>query len=762
MSGQRLARGWAIARPVASTVAALLLVGVLGLVPATIGNLAPLPPRLDHAPGAPGRSRVLDRWGEPLALSYANGWNYDQVRALHEIPPLLRDAVVRAEDRRFFEHGGVDWRARGAAVAQNLRAGRVVRGASTISEQVIRMLHPRPRTVFSRWLEGVDARRLEARFGKAEILAFYLNQVPYARQRRGVSQAAHDLFGRDLETLSEAEMLALAVLIRSPSRLDPRGKDAAARAALRGAMARLADQLRRQGGDAARIAADVSDGPLILGTVGLVVEAPGFIRAVRARALGSGPLHTTLDAGLQREAARLADATLLRLEPLGATHIAALVLDHHSDEVLVWANASDGSAVDAVRVPRQPGSTLKPFVYGLALERGATTATLIEDAPMASPVGAGLHRYRNYSGRHYGPIRLRQALANSLNVPAVRVMETLEEGLMLRRLRALGFERLTEPASHYGAGLALGNGEVTLESLVRAYATLARGGVDRAPRLSKDEPRGEPRRHFDAEVASLLSDVLADDGSRALEFGRGGPLALPMPAAVKTGTSNDHRDAWAVGYTDRFVIGVWVGDLEGRPMRDVTGSTGPAPLLRALASRLHVRRPAGPLSSSPRLRSVSICAVSGARAGTSCPAIDELFRSANVPRHVCAQHAPRPAVRESAPPAEAPSLLQPTSGLHLAMDPRIPDDLEALDFELGRDPQGAVVEWWVDRVPRALVRSGPTRWRWPLAPGRHEVRAVIRRGAGAPAVHTERVAFHVRASDPSPSPSPSPRPERDW
>lgn len=388
-------------------------------------SLKPPPERLDLPGGEVVRAEVVDRHGQRLSLTYANRWNVHDRVELHQVPALLRDAVVQAEDRRFFEHGGVDWWARAAALWQNLRAGRVVRGASTISEQVVRMLHPRPRTLWSRFLEGFEASALEARFAKGEILAFYLNQVPYARQRRGVVQAARDAFDRDLDTLSRDEMLALAVLVRSPSRLDPRrGSQALDRA-----MQRLASQLAASGRLPSSEIAGVVHRPLALRSPELPVAAPAFVRHVRASAGGGASIRTTLDAQLQGRLQPVLDRAAARLASRGVEHGAALAVDHRNGDVLLWLNARGGSEIDAVTTPRQPGSTLKPFVYALALEQGWTAATLIDDAPTASPVGAGLHRYRNYSRLYRGPVRLRVALANSLNVPAVRAMQSLPSTL---------------------------------------------------------------------------------------------------------------------------------------------------------------------------------------------------------------------------------------------------------------------------------------------------------------------------------------------
>ncbi len=720
----------------------------VALAIATIGSIGPLPESLEFPPGEIVRAEVVDRRGERLSVSYENRWNvYDRVE-LHQVPARLRSAIVQAEDRRFFEHPGVDWRARIAAVWQNLRAGRVVRGASTLTEQVVRMLRPRPRTLWARWVEGFEARKLERRFSKGAILAFYLNQVPYARQRRGVVQAAHDLFDRDLDTLDLDETLALAILVRSPSRLDPRGESTGLRERVRG----LAWQMVRAGMLPISAVRDVAERPFELRRARLQVQVPGFLRHVRALAKDKDDVRiaTTLDARLQARLQPLLDQHVEHLGARGVRHGAMLVVDHQASEVRVWSNATSGSEIDGVVTPRQPGSTLKPFVYALTLANGWTAATLINDSPLSTRVGAGLHRYRNYSGLHRGPLRLRIALANSLNVPAVRAMQSLPPTLFYRKLRDLGFASLSAHPDYYGEGLALGNGEVTLYELVTAYSVLARGGVAEPIRVLTGAGReygdsaNTGRRHFDLEVATLVADILADADAREPEFGRAGVLDLPLPAAVKTGTSNDYRDAWAVGFSHRYTAGVWMGDLDRAPMRDVSGAVGPAVVLRAIFAELHRFDRPRALPLSRRLHRVAICAESGARARASCPAVQEWFRTEHVPTTECAQHAHEDVIVAISLESEVyrVDLLQPTHGLHLAMDPRIPDELESFEFVLRIEAPIREVVWTIDGEPRA--GSAKPRLDWPVSRGRHRVSARVHFAASVRPLDTDEVIFFVR------------------
>ncbi len=720
----------------------------------------PLPDPLPPAGEQHGAPPLAARGGEALSASYlaqgsAGGWNLVPQLRYHQFPKLLVDAVIQAEDRRFWRHRGVDWRARASALVQNLRARRAVRGASTHTEPVVGLLHPRPRGITARWVEGVEARELERRQGKTAILEFYLNQVPYARNRRGVAQAARLYFDRDLETLTPYETLALAVLVRSPSRLDPLRNPRA----LHGRVLALARHLGRHGllsGDEYRA---ITRGTLALQPHLAPLDAGHFVRFVRERSpprAGTSAITTTLDTSLQPRVQQILDRRLRDLAGHDVSDGAVLVVDHETSEVLAWVNGGGfgdhpGGQIDKVIVPRQPGSTLKPFVYGLALERGWSAATLIADEPLMDPVGQGMHSFRNYSRTFYGPVRLRDALGNSLNTPAVRAVKHVSPRRLLDRLHDLGFTSLDRGAEVYGDGLALGNGEVTLLELVQGYAAIARGGVFRPVRVLRDEAAhaGAARAVFDPEITSLLASILADDEARRLEFGVDSVLALPWPTAVKTGTSNDHRDAWAVGFSDRHTVGVWMGNVDRRPTRDVVGSVGPALVLRAVFGELNRHRQVRPLLLAPTLAERTICRESGARAGASCPVTTEWFRrrdrvAARCPLHERADDpAHDPALAAAAAPAGTPHIESPTPGLLLALDPRIPDQLEAFAFELGGlGGQGAeLIEWLVDDA--RVAETTTARYEWPVARGHHRVFARVHL-AGGRVVATDPVGFTVR------------------
>lgn len=661
---------------------------VASLVWKTVHDLRPVPASLDVQNSEIRKPQVTDRYGRLLSVTYLNRWNINP-KPLHEFPELIRAAFVESEDRRFYSHCGVDWLARGHALVQNVLSLRTVRGASTITEQAVRMLNPRPRTVWSRWMEGIEAMRLENRFSKSEILEFYLGQVPYSHQRRGVADAALFYFDRDLETLNVRETLALAVLVRAPSHFDlkrstngekeekaasrPELKKSASKAMDKG-IARLAVHMRERGLLSDDLFRAALDGKFEFSNSDRIIEATHFVQQVFKTAgpealSANGRLSSTLDGDLQKKVRRILETRLESLKDSDVRNGAVLVCDNATGEVLAWvsgnlAGAESGWWLDAVSVPRQPGSTLKPFLYALAIEMGWTPATMIDDFPLAQPVRSGLHSFHNYSRTFYGPLRLREALGNSLNTPAVRTIQFTGTARFLEWLHLLGVTGLKQSADFYGQGLALGDGEVSLFELVQAYSVLARKGEFRpltvlpetgslrpwaGPRALSDRWSSGPDTVRDAtyaplnrimseETASIIADILSDPQARKLEFGEGHLLRFPVQTAIKTGTSTDHRDCWAVGFSSRYTVGVWMGNFEHRPTNGITGAIGPALVLRSVFAELNRYTESGPLPVSSGLEVVRICASTGLVAGPGCPGINELFPRERAPVEMCSLH----------------------------------------------------------------------------------------------------------------------------
>ncbi|MCH9671268.1 MAG: transglycosylase domain-containing protein [Gammaproteobacteria bacterium] len=694
----------------------LVLIGVLVLAWMTHQQLAPNPISLEISDGE-YRPRVYARDATALRISYQSRWNVDDYIRLHDVPKRLRDAVILAEDQHFFEHAGMDWPARLHALWQNIVAMRTVRGASTITEQVVRIVQPRPRGLWARWIESFEAIRIERAYSKSEILEFYLNQVPYAANRRGVAQAARYYFSRALNTLSDREMLTLAVLVRAPSRLDlhrnPNGSKHGVRV--------LADRMRVADLLSKREHTALMKNRIETHRVALRTDAAHFVRhALRHQASTHGEskraITTTLDPHLQRRASALLNERLDALEAYNARDGGLVIVDHVENHIVSWVVATNGEyspfGIDTVITRRQPGSTLKPFLYALALERGWSAATEVPDAPLADAVGVGgLHQYRNYSRRHYGAVSVRDALGNSLNIPAIHTVKFVGIERFLQRLHRLGLRSLTKRADHYGEGLALGNAEVTLLELVEAYASIARQGrFTRAAHSLGGRADAKPTAVFSAEVATLVANILSDDQARRLEFGANGVLALPHQTAVKTGTSTDFRDAWAIGFNHRYTVGVWIGNLDRRPMRGVTGARGPAMILRSVFAELERKVEPRALALSPNLVVQEVCQATPDR--SNCRKRNEYF----LPKRLGAQ----PTVAAKSESHDAPTIRQPVVDLRLARDPRIPDALERFEFEVSGEITR--VQWLVD--DKVVGESAQPTWLWPLTPGTHTVSAV--------------------------------------
>ena len=738
---QSVKRKSLIRKHVFSAVSTVIFVSALVILWKTNSDLMPIPESLTLDASNIRKVQILDRQNIPLTVTYQNRWNIHDYISLHEIPQFLQQAFVISEDQRFYTHHGTDWIARFHALWQNFKALSTIRGASTISEQVIRMWHPRPRNLWSRWLEGFEAKKLEERFSKADIIEFYLNQIPYAGQRRGIVQAARLYFNRDFDTLSPKEMLALTVMVRAPAHLNLRENSSAITYSIH----QLATRMKKQGLIEERQLEQLLEENIQVKSMELLVEANHFVQHIYQlkhpyHLRVDGRLHTTLDAFLQHKVQEILNNCLKGLQEKGVKNGAVLVIDHKNREILAWVNGgrpSDkipGSWIDAVTTPRQPGSTLKPFLYALALEKGWTAATLIYDSPLAKHVGSGLHSYKNYSRSHYGYLPLRDALGNSLNIPAIRTIQFVGVERFLKCLRQLGIRSLQQHPDYYGDGLALGNGEITLLELVQAYAVLASQGTYSPTRRLIDEgiPVNSERRVFSSEVASLIGNILSDSNARSLEFGHGGLLNFPVQTAIKTGTSSDYRDAWAIGFNHRYTIGVWMGNLDHTSTNGITGSIGPALALRSVFAELNRYENTRPLYMSPRLMQLEICRETGQLADNRCSSYSEWFIPGTEPGQKAALHNEKIAYH----------LLRPTAGLQLAMDPRIPDDQEAFSFELNELPQGSIVEWYVDNG--LIATTSTDTFLWPLQRGVHIAKAHIWFGKKRHFIEIPPVKFYVK------------------
>jgi penicillin-binding protein 1C len=623
-------------------VGAALVVGV-GAAVAWIAM--PLPASI-RAPGTQGLT-IEDRHGLPLRSTRAADGSQARWVPYDQIDIDLINAFVTIEDRRFWQHSGIDFRAIARAARGNLRARQVVSGASTITMQLARLLQPAPRSWSSKLTQLFWAVRLEQHLTKQQILEQYLNRIELGQATVGVGAATALYFNASPSAVSLGQAATIAGLAHAPSRDNPYTAPARAR--------RRRDRvLRGMQNLGYAVTAEVDRArhePLVAARQTPSFSAPHFTTRVLAWLAdsaaahnGAGPVRTSLDLGLQTELEAEVRHTVDVLHDRGVEQAAAVVLDNATGEVLAWVGSPDfwspnDGQTDMVVSPRQPGSALKPFLYGLAFDGGATAATVLPDIPKAYATAAGSYAPRNYDRRFRGPVRAREALASSYNVPAVDLASRVGAGALLHTLHLAGFESLKRDAEYYGLGLALGNGDVTLIELANGYRALANGGVWRpwswrlTPRATDGQLVGDGRRVMSPLASAIVLDILNDPGARIPGFGVNTPFDFPFPVAVKTGTSRHFTDNWAVGTTRGFTVAVWAGNFNGHTMQGVSGVTGAGPLLHRamMATARHVQPGAFTTPAEAGAVSVPICRLSGLRATAQCAQLSEWFVPGTAP-----------------------------------------------------------------------------------------------------------------------------------
>jgi penicillin-binding protein 1C len=498
----------------------------------------------------------------------------------------LQEAVIQAEDKRFYRHAGVDYRAITGALLRGMTSAGL-RGASTITMQLASMLDRRllptkgRRSLSQKWAQMGAAYELEKIWSKKQILEAYLNLVTYRGELQGIAGASRGLFGKNPHGLLQSESLILASMIRAPN---ASFEETRRRSVLLCETLQWPVEIEDLDGCLRKIY--IGPNPLEPRTA----LAPHVARHLLGRDPDRGAVSCTLDAQTQGLALERLNHHLTVLKGQNVREGAAVVVENGTGDILAYVSHSEQAPyVDGVRARRQAGSALKPFLYALALEeRMLTPASILEDSPVDIAVSNGIYSPGNYDNQFRGGVRARVALASSLNVPAVRTLALVGVEPFLSKLRELGFRGLKESGDFYGPSLALGTADVSLLDLVSAYMTLANGGVKQELRLIREGVDSRsPTRVFSQEAAFLVSDILSDREARSCTFGLENPLATRIWSAVKTGTSKDMRDNWCVGYSSRYTVGVWFGNFSGRPMWDVSGITGAAQVWAELMDRLH-------------------------------------------------------------------------------------------------------------------------------------------------------------------------------
>ena len=767
--------------------------------------LLPLP-AAPAAPPLPQSTKILDREGRLLYDSAGPADSFYTYVPLDEIPDRLKQAMVATEDASFYAHPGVDLRATLRAVVTDIRHLEARSGGSTITQQLARNLYFDPderasRSPQRKLREAWLALRLDRSLSKDEILEQYLNRVYFGNLANGVEAASRIHFGKSVRDLDLAEAALLAGLPQSPVAYDPFTQLDAAKARQRIVLDRMEAE-----GYISRAEADAAWAePLALNPTPFPIEAPHFVVWVLdelpalvgedAFAQGNLRVYTSLDLDLQRVTQAAVTWHVGKLKDHNVTNGAVVAIDPSTGHILAMVGSADyfdpdiDGAVNMALAERQPGSAIKPVVYAAALEAGFTPASPLLDVPTSLKTSRGeLYAPNNYDNTFHGVVPLREALASSYNVPAVRVLAAIGVERALEMGQRLGITSFRDP-SRYDLSFTLGGGEVRLLDLTAAYAAFAAGGgrVDGVAVLRVEDSEGNvlyrasppaQDRVLSPQTAYLISDILSDNAARAPSFGLQSTLRLSRPAAVKTGTTSDFRDNWTVGYVPDMAVGVWVGNADNSPMRNVSGVDGAAPIWRDVIETALKGTPPKPFPEPEGIERTLVCLPSGLlptphcqrqrlevfAAGTAPTDQDDYYRPVlmcdataeavtpslgpcpgNVSERVFA-FVPLEAIpwaRQagvSLPPLSpyaegsptgAPGvphpqtlrLISPVDGAVLRLSREVLRQDQALRLEAL--PAGPVrfVELYVDGTLLGRVDRAPYRLAWPIVEGEHQIRA---------------------------------------
>ncbi len=730
---------------------------------------------------APASGELMDRAGRPMYayLNPAQQWCF--VRELDAISPWLVKATLAAEDQRFYSHPGVDPIAVLRAFVQNVRGRRIASGASTLTMQAVKIAQPAPRGWWSKVRQAINALRLERHASKNRILQAYLNGAPYGMNLVGCEAAAQRYFGRPARELTLPEAALLAGLPKAPTNYMP--LEHRERAMER--RSQVLERMRAEGFITEAECAEARQAPLGAQWHDFPALSPHLaMRLAPEAARQGGPLATTLDAGIQAMAERLVSRATKGYDG-EITNAAAIVIDTDTADVLARAgsanfyNTPGGGQVDATHAPRSPGSTLKPFTYALAMERNCLYP---EESLYDGSLDYGMYNPLNYDGQYRGLIPASFALRRSLNVPAVTVLDRVGESEAYAFLQNIGLTTLHYSPEHYGLGLTLGSCEAYLDELAAAYAMLARLGEYRPLRQLASDPEGPSKRVLSRGVCLSLYEMLNQElpGEPAQELVRGGGV-LPR-VCWKTGTSTGHHDAWAFAYNQQYVVGVWMGNNDGKSSKWLAGARSALPLARRIFRSLPPRSTPYWPEAGNDWREIEVCAVSGLPSTPWC----RHTRTAHIPSSQystrrCDVHYPAPdapgGVLERWPGSarswdlariDAPVTMDARDGANNAARAealRILEPSDQSEFVLTGEPRGDTVRlrtsldaqsnvyWYLDDTYLG-VSTADKPLMLPLSEGEHKLTCMAGADSAVPSGATHTVQFRVE----SPSGAPSFRP----
>ncbi|MFC1485217.1 penicillin-binding protein 1C [bacterium] len=588
--------------------------------------------------------RIYDRNGILLREINSSEYGTAYPIKLDSLPKYFKNILIKTEDRRFYFHLGVDPIAISRALFQNIKNKRIVSGGSTITQQLVRNIYHYPRILPYKIIEAMRAICIEIRYSKKRILEEYVNRIPFGNGAYGIEAASRLYFAKPAKDLSLAESVFLCGIPSSNKLFNPyrRFNSALNR------QKRILDLLYSKGEINKFDYKNAVNESLVLYPKRRRFLAPHFCDWILRKYKNklSNKTITTLDYNAQRKVEYIVTNHIKKLEKANVTNASVIVVDNFTNEILAFVGSNDffdeehSGQVNGALALRQPGSTVKPFLYGLAFEFGFTAASILADIETSIKISnVEVFTPRNYDKKFHGMVRARMALACSYNVATVNLCDKVGYDNLFYKLKEAGFSNLDKEPKFYGPGLSLGTGEVTLFELVRAYSGLANEGELKDLKVFLNDKQKNLGRFFNPKVAYLLTDILADNNAREPAFGAFSPLNLPFKCAAKTGTSKDFRDNWTIGYTPRYTVGVWVGNFDGKPMYSVSGITGAGPIFRDIMITLEVKNENLDFKIPHGLKKQKICSKSGKLPKDYCPEIiEEIFIKDAEPDQYCETH----------------------------------------------------------------------------------------------------------------------------
>ncbi|MDY7019847.1 MAG: penicillin-binding protein 1C [Cyanobacteriota bacterium] len=718
-----------------------------------------------------------DRYGRSLGTLLSRDQDRTAVVPLAEVSPHFIQAIIAAEDKRYYQQGAVDSIAMVRAILEAIQARQIVSGASTITMQLARMLEPSPTTLINKSREIWLAWRLVAGMNKDEILQAYINRIPMGGNLYGVEAASRAYFQIPASDLSLSQASLLAALPNDPTDLNPYYNWQG----LKQRQQYVLNRMVEDGYITAKQARHASTENIVVQLPEFnAITAPHFLfwvsqqqsnlsqgsiqSSIQNPTQNSTPLahiQTTLDVNLQLFVEAQVQQVVMALANKNVNHAAAIVIDNQTREVLAYVgspnyfNALKLGSNDGVQALRQPGSTLKPVLYELALEQGVIhPASILADIPTYYAIpGAKLYTPTDYSETFLGPVRVRVALANSLNIPAVRVLEKVTVPVFLSHLKQLGFQQLSHPPEYYGLGLSLGSGEVTLWELAQAYTAIANQGEFQPLVTTLTETKTKNNSESLQKIGTpetwkIITDMLSDSHARAAAFGVESILNLPFSVAVKTGTSSDHRDTWTVGFTTEYTVATWVGNFDGSSMQNVSGVMGAAPLWSRIMMHLHSQEEPLNFPVPTEFVKLPICATTGKKPTTDCASgiVLEYFHQNEISSY---QKSPQfetltseynqwlAQQRQFDLVANQLRILSPQANDYFLVTPDRPSQLEFKTIAESQQP----VEWWLNG--EKLATTAVNSLFWQMQPG--DWKLTVKQGD-----RTQSVEFQVRVAEPKP------------